>query len=142
MILHVNMVLLKMNMCIYDVVILILYMCSYFLYVEFISYPTCDKWSPTPLWCIFVGWWRIVVVTFPMMAWSLLVFYRFDFGVLPSGALIRTVGILLCYQIMSWGTLSLFWWCTLRLDIRLYVVEIFIFRCDLLFTWWTMFGLN
>jgi hypothetical protein len=28
------------------------------------------------------------------MAWSLLVFYRFDFGVLFSGALIRIVGIL------------------------------------------------
>jgi hypothetical protein len=35
----VNMIFLKMNMCLYDVVILILYMRSYFLYVERISHP-------------------------------------------------------------------------------------------------------
>jgi len=86
--------------CVYDVVILILYMRSYFLYVEFISCPTCGKWSPTPLWFRLAGWGCIVALSFSRTAWSLLVFYRFDFGVLSSGTLIRTVGILLCLMFM------------------------------------------
>jgi hypothetical protein len=98
--------------CVYDVVILILYMHSYFLYVEFTSYPTCGKWSPTPLWCGVAGWGSIIVVRFLRMAWSLLVFYRFDFGVLFSGALIRIVGILFMLSDFVWGTLGSFIWCT------------------------------
>jgi len=116
-----NMILLKMNIYIYiyiyiythththththEVVILILYMHSYILYVEFISYPTCGKWLYTSLLCRLSGWGRIVDVSSPRMAWSLLIFYYFDFGVLSSGALIRMLGFNLCHWIMfeeSW----------------------------------------
>jgi len=129
---HMNMILLKMNMCIYDVVILILYIRSYFLYVEFISYPTCGKWSPTPLWCRLVGWGRIVSVSFPRTTWSLLVFYRFDFGVLTNGALIRTVGILFMLSDLRNFEFILMMYLFWDMMYDIYVAETY-FRCDLIF---------
>jgi len=97
---------------------------SYFLYVEFISYPTCGKWSLTPLWCRLAGWGRIVSVSFPRTSWSLLFFSHFYFGVLSSGALIWIVGILFMSLSYVWGTLSSFKDVfIMRYDIWLYVDE-------------------
>jgi len=119
--------------CVYDVLILILYMHSYFLYVEFISYHTCGKRSHTPLWCRFASWWHMVTMSFPEDGLSQSSFTALIFGVLSNGALIRTVGILFMLSDYAWGTLGSFWWCTyFEIWYDIYFAQTYL-CCDLIF---------
>ena len=78
MIIHVNMMLLKMNMCLYDVMIIVLYMCSYLLYVERISYTPVVVWSPTSPWCRRAGCGCLVDVSSRGRLSAYSPFYVFD----------------------------------------------------------------
>lgn len=86
--------------------ILNLYMHLYFLDVDYISYPTCCEWTPTPLWCILAEWGRLIVVGFPRVALEPTRRLPLSFGVLSSGAMTRIVWGLLCSYWIIYRTLS------------------------------------